>query len=567
MDETRSGETSPLAAENPLPQPSDKQDKPSGKPDYRTELTNTIIEHLQKGTAPWQKPWEGRPPQLPINAVTGKPYNGCNSLWLSMQGYNDPRWATYKQATELGWQVRKGQKSSMIEYWKTHDEQIRTDDKGKPVTGADGQPEKFRVKLDWPRVYRALVFNTTQMDNVPPLETSEPKYDWNPVERAEKIIDASGAFIYHDELDQAYYVVNADEIHLPDRTQFKSDSLYYGTLLHELGHWTGHPQRLDRDMTGAFGSENYAKEELRAELASYFISAQIGIAHDPARHASYVESWIQALRNDPNEIFRASRDAERITQYVLDVDLDRNRTAYEDPTFKPKPNPQTVLEEGVFTMEKTAPKTAAADNTPPGHQSQSSKTPRTLGQPLYELSAVPEGIKLLAKDQFGQRVDLYTPRENGGPYKGEIVNTPTHLLQEVGPRAVLIHDKVHVQLASRTLALRDQEHRLNNTDVQIHYSGKEGKVYPLDRQKDMLERAVGSIRKSANELGYGKEFLAQLDAAQTTTIERLRELRQGNPAPKQPAPAASNQQARPDTTTGDSDATNPDISKPKRGRK
>lgn len=522
MDEERSGEPSPLKPEK------------TGKPDYRAELTNKIIEHLEKGTAPWQKPWDGHAPQLPINAMTGKPYKGCNSLWLSMQSYNDPRWATYKQATELGWQVKKGQKSSMIEYWKTHDEQMVTDDKGKPVMGEDGSPKKVRVKLDWPRVYRALVFNAKQMDNVPPLETTEPTYQWDPIDRAEQIIDASGAIIYHDELDQAYYVVNSDDIHLPERNQFKSESHYYATVLHELGHWTGHPLRLNRDMTGSFGSESYAKEELRAELASYFMSAQIGIPHDPERHASYVKNWIQALRNDPNEIFRASRDAELITQFVMKVDLERDRMTNKDPTFKPKPNPQTILEEGVFAMDKATPaatpQATRHENVVPNPSV--TKTPPKLGEPLFDIASVPEGLRLLVKEQFGQRVDLYAPRENGGPYKGEIVNTPTHLLQEVGPRAIVIHDKAQVQLASKVLVLRDQEHRLNNTDVQIHYAGKDGKAYPLDRQKDMIDRALGSLKKSANELGYSKEFMTQLDTAQAKTIERLKTLRQGQAAPK-----------------------------------
>lgn len=533
MDEQRSGETSPSVAEDALPPRSGKPGRPE-KPDYRVELTNKIIEHLENGTAPWQKPWDGRAPQLPINALTGKPYQGCNSIWLSMQGYNDPRWATYKQATELGWQVRKGEKSSMIEYWKTHDEQVMTDDKGKPVLDADGQARKVRVKLDWPRVYRALVFNARQMDNVPALETTEPKYEWNPLERAEQVIDASGAIIYNDELDQAYYVINSDDIHLPERHQFKSDSHYYATVLHELGHWTGHPMRLNRDMTGSFGSESYAKEELRAELASYFMSAQIGIPHDPERHASYVQSWIQVLRNDHNEIFRASRDAELIAKFVIDVDLERERAVNDDPTFKPKPNPQTVLEEGVFAMDKTQPASTVPETgalNPPAV-----KPAQKIGQPVYDIASLPEGIRLLAKEQFGQRAELYAPRENGGPYKGEIVNTPTHLLQEVGPRAIVIHDKAHVQLASKVLALRDQEHRLNNTDVQIHYAGKDGKAYPLDRQKDMIDRALGSLKKSAGELGYGKDFMAQLDAAQAKTIDRLKTLRQGHTAPRVASP-------------------------------
>ena len=530
MDDNRSGENPPSAAENPSPP---KSGKP-GKPDYRTELTQKIIDALEQGTAPWQKPWDGRPPLLPINAMTGKPYNGCNSIWLSMQGYSDPRWATYKQATELGWQVRKGQKSSMIEYWKTYDEQIKTDDKGKPVLGEDGKPQKVRVKLDWPRVYRALVFNATQMDNVPPLETTEPKYDWDPIEKAERIIDSSAAMVFHDERDRAYYILSADEIHLPSAEQFKTPALYYGTALHELGHWTGHPLRLNRDMTGGFGSESYAREELRAELYSYFMSAQIGIAHDAGRHASYVESWIQALKNDPNEIFRASRDAEKMVDFIVALDREREINDYDDPAFKPRPNPQAVLEEGVFTMNKPLPPNTNPE-APPLQPPPVTK-PARPGEPIYDLSVVPEGVKLLAKEQFGQRVELYTPRENGGPYKGEIVNTPSHLLQEVGPRAVVIHDKAHVQLASKTLALRDQEHRLNNTDVQIHYSGKEGKAYPLDRQKDTFDRALGSIKKSANELGYSKEFMVQLDAAQAKTIERLKAIRQRPVAPKAATP-------------------------------
>lgn len=174
------------------------------------------------------------------------------------------------------------------------------------------------------------------------------------------------------------------------------------------------------------------------------------------------------------------------------------------------------------------------------------KPVQQLGQPVYDITSLPEGIRLLAREQFGQRAELYAPRENGGPYKGEIVNTPTHLLQEVGPRAIVIHDKAHVQLASKTLALRDQEHRLNNADVQIHYAGKEGKAYPLDRQKDMIDRALGSLKKSANELGYSKEFMSQLDAAQAKTIERLKTLSQGHSTRKafNPETADTNKPSR-----------------------
>lgn len=191
-------------------------------------------------------------------------------------------------------------------------------------------------------------------------------------------------------------------------------------------------------------------------------------------------------------------------------------------------------------MDKVLPASTTPETTPPSPPA--SKSVSKPGQALYDIAHLPEGIRLLVKEQFGQRVELYAPRENGGPYKGEIVNTPTHLLQEVGPRAIVIHDKAHVQLASKTLALRDQEHRLNNTDVQIHYAGKEGKAYPLDRQKDMLDRALGSLKKSASELGYNKDFMTQLDAAQNKTIERLKSLRQGHSAPKVTSPETADAQ-------------------------
>ncbi|WP_256562624.1 zincin-like metallopeptidase domain-containing protein, partial [Pseudomonas sp. HMSC066A08] len=116
---------------------------------------------------------------------------------------------------------------------------------------------------------------------------------------------------------------STDSITLPERNQFPTADNYYATALHELGHWTGHPSRLDRDLAHPFGSEGYAREELRAEIASLMLGERLEIGHDPGQHAAYVGSWIKALKEDPKEIFRAASDAERISGYVMDFEQEQ----------------------------------------------------------------------------------------------------------------------------------------------------------------------------------------------------------------------------------------------------
>ncbi|MGA5726578.1 zincin-like metallopeptidase domain-containing protein, partial [Ralstonia thomasii] len=296
--------------------------------EYRQALTEKLIEQLKEGTAPWQKPWEARTgaDRLPYNAVTGKPYRGINSLWLSSvamaNGFDDPRWATFKQAQSQDWQIRKGSKGVRIEYYVFTEQRGVTDAQGRPVLDEEGKQKKITVELDRPIRTTAVVFHVSQMDNVPELDRGPRQYEWDPVERAEQILGASGARILHDQNDRAFYTSMRDEIHMPGRDQFPTQAAYYGTALHELGHWTGHESRLNRKLGNSFGSPDYAKEELRAELASYFLADQLGIPHEPGQHAAYVNSWIQALEQDHNEIFRAAADAQKITEYVLSLDRD-----------------------------------------------------------------------------------------------------------------------------------------------------------------------------------------------------------------------------------------------------
>jgi hypothetical protein len=173
---------------------------------------------------------------------------------------------------------------------------------------------------------RYTVFNAQQIERIPPHTTKQHTI-FEAVQAGEQILNNSGANIAHDQADRAFYSRSQDSIHLPPKDAFKDAAGYYGTAMHELAHWTGHPSRLDRPTpteSYRFGDVNYAKEELRAELASIFLAAQRGIPHDPEQHAAYVNSWIGALKRDKNEIFRAAHDASRATDFILALERDKS---------------------------------------------------------------------------------------------------------------------------------------------------------------------------------------------------------------------------------------------------
>ena len=302
---------------------------------FATDVAARIIEQLKQGTAPWQKPWDGTAYQAPYNPISGTRYKGANNLYLGCAGYGDPRWMTYKQAAGKGYQVKKGEKGQVVQYWKFNEKRDKLDESGKPVRDENGKKVQVTVQLDKPKCFHAVVFNAQQMDGVPALEKRE--YEWEPNERAEAILKGSGADIRHQAGDRAYYSPVQDHIVLPEKSQFQDAGKYAAVGLHELGHWTGHQSRLDRDLSGPFGSESYASEEMRVEIASMLVGAEIGTGHDPGQHVAYVGSWIKALENDPNEIVRAARDAEQIMEYVLglehEVEIEKEHTAELKPSF------------------------------------------------------------------------------------------------------------------------------------------------------------------------------------------------------------------------------------------
>jgi len=283
---------------------------------FRDEVAQEIVHRIEEGTAPWQKPWDaGATGVAPFNPTSGKAYRGINDLWLSLKGHADPRWMTYRQAEAAGAQVRKGERATGIEYWQWSVSEPLKDDNGNPVLDADGKQTYRTARLDRPRVFYAKVFNAEQIDGLAPWIVPAPSFD--PLERAEAIVAGAGVPVLHDQHDRAFYRPMTDEIHLPPLAAFKGRAEYYETALHELGHATGHGSRLDR-FFGPFGSEGYAREELRAEIASYMLARDMGISFDPSNHAAYVEGWLKALREDKNEIFHAARDAETIKTWVME---------------------------------------------------------------------------------------------------------------------------------------------------------------------------------------------------------------------------------------------------------
>ncbi|RYE20369.1 MAG: hypothetical protein EOP45_11180 [Sphingobacteriaceae bacterium] len=183
------------------------------------------------------------------------------------------------------------------------------------------------------------MFNAEQIKGIPPLPEREILgVDlWEKVARAEKILKESGAKIEHVVGDNAYYAPLFDKIQLPDRKQFETADRYYSTALHELGHWTGHHTRLNRDLVNTFGSPDYAREELRAEISSMILGHELKIGHDPKQHIAYVDSWIKILTDTPYEIHAAAADAQRIFDYVIAFEqkIDKKQEATQTPDYNP----------------------------------------------------------------------------------------------------------------------------------------------------------------------------------------------------------------------------------------
>lgn len=273
-------------------------------------VTNRILELLSQGTIPWHRPWEdGGWGQTPRNAVSGKAYKGVNVLLL--QGlFADPRWLTFKQALDLGGSVREGEKSEKVILWKPTRFQKEND------AGEMEQRQGWLMRA-W------SVFNVEQCDGLklPPLEA--PRVIVDPYTEAQQLVEAMPLKPKITMGDKAaYYVPLTDRLYMPAMQQFESVDAYYATLFHELGHSTGHENRVGRHgyegLLGKFGSENYSKEELVAEITAAFLCPEVGIRSDAnlKQHAAYIQSWMKALKNDKRLVVWAASRAQDAADWI-----------------------------------------------------------------------------------------------------------------------------------------------------------------------------------------------------------------------------------------------------------
>ena len=308
--------------------------------DYHRQFAEKLIEQIKEERAPFQKPWKPGERTLPENLATRRRYRGGNSLYLSVaaqdKGYTDNRWATYRQIAAAGGHVRRGEKGTKVLFFSTQKVEQAKDEQGRPKVTESGEPVYERRKTDRPYVRMYTVFNAEQTDGLPPRAPASPEPEWKAHEQAEAIIEASGVDVRHQAGDRAYYNVRNDQVVLPEPGQFPSAGKYYQTALHELGHATGHPSRLNRDTLGKkFGSPDYAREELRAEIAAMMTGEKIGLGHAPQNGADYIAGWVKALEDDPREIYRAASDAEKISRYLIEPARDRIEQREKETSQEP----------------------------------------------------------------------------------------------------------------------------------------------------------------------------------------------------------------------------------------
>ncbi|WP_313539431.1 zincin-like metallopeptidase domain-containing protein [Sphingomonas sp.] len=279
------------------------------------EVTGRVIAELEQGRLPWVQPWDAAACgcAMPANAVTGRRYSGINVLilWAAViEGrYASQRWLTFRQARAAGGSVRRGERGTTICYA----------DRFTPKDEVERARDEDREARQLAFLKRFTVFNVDQCEGLPERLTvvaqGEPMAEADRIPAAHVLMEACGADIRIGG-GEAYYSPKGDYVAVPPQLAFYDRINWYRTVLHELGHWTGHGSRLHREQSGAFGSAAYAREELVAEMASAFTCASLTI-RPTVRHADYVSSWLAVLREDEKAIFRAASAASKAADYLL----------------------------------------------------------------------------------------------------------------------------------------------------------------------------------------------------------------------------------------------------------
>ena len=302
--------------------------RPKDKNEFRAEMAEAFVHVLEDKGLEWKKEWRGLGGTAPQNGITKANYRGCNAFWLSlvamMKGYSDPRWVTMLQIMDKDgkyhpkqkWHLKKGSKATYVEYWYPYDlaeQKALTWDQYKACL-KDGRDEKeFKLSTRY-----TAVFNACDVEGMPEQDIIINP-DVSQDELISKLSESMGVEILPDGGDQAYYSPSQDKIHLPTPESFVSEYAYNSTALHELSHSTGHPSRLNRPQGAFFGTNQYAYEELVAEMCSCFMSAELQTemsAEHIDNHKAYVQSWIRAISEKQDTLVRAIKDAQDAANYM-----------------------------------------------------------------------------------------------------------------------------------------------------------------------------------------------------------------------------------------------------------
>lgn len=296
------------------------------KPDIYQIITDKFIKQLEKGTVPWRKPWIET-----MNIVSKQPYHGANVFTLACEERESPWWMTYKQANDLGGNIKRGEKSTPVIYWQM---QELKDRQGITMLDSSGRP-KIIPFIRW-----SNVFNIDQTENIkaPELTKEVATVPQTALEKAQEILIKADVcelkIMLNGQNNRAVYIPSQDAIEVPSMKRFPNKAEYYHIVYHELTHATGHASRLNREgITEKIvkGSEKYAKEELIAELGASFLSNKAGILGDLQfqNSAAYLKSWIEALQNNPKMIVGACAAAQKASQYIEGV-RDNTREQIKD---------------------------------------------------------------------------------------------------------------------------------------------------------------------------------------------------------------------------------------------
>ncbi|MDL2285506.1 ssDNA-binding domain-containing protein [Desulfovibrio sp. OttesenSCG-928-F07] len=291
------------------------------------ELVDSLVKHIEQGTAPWQKPWKAGELIWPFNAASNTYYNGLNNFLLLDRGYNDPRWLTFKQASKQDYRIKKGERSSKVRFCIFTEQVAVTDENGNPVLDENGKPKYEERELTTPKVLIYSVFNASQIAGIEPFVNKQP--EWNAAERIEDILANAPVRIEHNRADDARYKQQAGVIELPARSSFATAQGYYTAALHELAHAVRYIDKSENEIAAIrkdYGTtKGRAKEEVIADMTAFLLARDLVAGYEPQNNISYMAGWAEVIKDNPYALFQAASEAEKRKTFILGLELQKEK--------------------------------------------------------------------------------------------------------------------------------------------------------------------------------------------------------------------------------------------------